>query len=280
MGGWTGIGKDRMNWDGVLSINGEPVKNNDLVTKFYTDANDFWQRVGTILSPKTAGDSVEGGIGSKFGTATTYWEFGTEDIGGIDSPILKPTDATGDYAIGTMQGGINLIPSVGGYNQVTLYNSAKDKYYIMASDPNNDYGHGAGTFVMTDFGTLNSKIWTDSDIESTGDITTIGSIATGTLTITASADNTNVSGVNTMFIDTSSGDVVVGGFSGGVAGQHLYIALTDWTNNVTLEHAEGEGTQDIIMHQATDETLTAEPGGWTLICDGSDWYDCSHARQV
>ena len=107
-----------------------------------------------------------------------------------------------------------------------------------------------------------------------------GAISSTTKTITASADNTDVSGVNTMFIDTSAGDVVVGGFTGGVAGQFLYIALTDWTNNVTLEHVEGVGTQDIIMHQATDETLTAEPGGWTLICDGSDWYDVSHAKHV
>lgn len=107
----------------------------------------------------------------------------------------------------------------------------------------------------------------------------VGAIASSTLTVTASADNTDVSGVNTMFITTSGGSVIIGGFKGGVAGQVLYIARKDATNDLTLEHAEGVGTQDIIMHEGTDETID-NYGGFVLVCDGSDWYDCSHAKHV
>jgi len=107
---------------------------------------------------------------------------------------------------------------------------------------------------------------------------TAGSISSATKTITASADNTDVSGVNTLWVTTASGAVVLGGLTGGVDGQVLYIVRKDTTNDLTLEHAEGAGDQDFIMHSGTDETI--DSGGVVLVCDGSDWYDCSHAKHV
>jgi len=106
-----------------------------------------------------------------------------------------------------------------------------------------------------------------------------GAISSATLTLTASADNTDVSGVNTIFVTTASGNVVLGGLTGGVEGQFLYIVRKDATNDLTLEHAEGVGDQDLIMHEATDETI-GNYGGFTFVCDGSDWYDVSHAKHV
>jgi len=110
------------------------------------------------------------------------------------------------------------------------------------------------------------------------DITTTGRISSGTKTITSSADNTDVSGVNTVWVTTAGGDVVLGGLTGGVDGQVLYIVRKDTTNDLTLEHAEGAGDQDFIMHQGSDEII--DGGGVVLVCDGSDWYDCSHAKHV
>ncbi len=37
----------------------DPTANQDAATKKYVDDNDFWQRVGTVLSPKTAGDDIK-----------------------------------------------------------------------------------------------------------------------------------------------------------------------------------------------------------------------------
>lgn len=109
------------------------------------------------------------------------------------------------------------------------------------------------------------------------------SLATGTLTHSAlgPTDDLDVSSVNTVFIDCSLNDVTIGAFLGGVNGQVLQIVkLCAAVNNVTLEHNEGTLNQNIFLHAGLDETLTGEYGGWTLVCNGSDWYDISHSKHV
>ncbi|MBA7570222.1 hypothetical protein ES708_11970 [subsurface metagenome] len=110
-----------------------------------------------------------------------------------------------------------------------------------------------------------------------------GAISSKTLTHSAigPTDNLNVSGVNIVFIDCSVNDVTIGGFVGGVNGQHLRIVrLCAAVNDATLEHNEGTGNQNIFLHRGADETLTGEYGGWTLVCNGSNWFDVSHAKHV
>ena len=109
----------------------------------------------------------------------------------------------------------------------------------------------------------------------TGNVTATYSIASGTLTQTATGptDNLDVSGVNTVFINTASNNVTIGGFVGGVDGQVLHVVVVNATNNAILEHAEGTGNQDIYLWQGSDETLAAKYGGWTLKCNGTHWYD-------
>lgn len=105
-----------------------------------------------------------------------------------------------------------------------------------------------------------------------------GSINSATLTVTASADNTDVSGVNIMFVNITS-NIVIGGLTGGVDGQVLHVVYKgNYTNTVTVEDTEGVGDQDIYTHTRLDETV--DGGGYTLVCDGTNWYDCSHARHV
>lgn len=105
--------------------------------------------------------------------------------------------------------------------------------------------------------------------------------ATSTFSTTGPTDNVDVSGVNTLFIEATSNAVTIGGFSGGVNGQRLAVVrCCASANNVTLEHNEGGGSQDIFLHAGADETLFTEYGGWDLICNGSDWFDISHAKHV
>ena len=113
----------------------------------------------------------------------------------------------------------------------------------------------------------------------TGNIEVEGAMSCGTLTITASSDTTDVSGINTLFIDPAA-TVVIGGFQGGVNGQHLTIVIIDPTQDITLEHAEGVSSQDIYLHKGTDETLSSTYGGWTLVCNGTSWFDADHAQHV
>jgi len=113
------------------------------------------------------------------------------------------------------------------------------------------------------------------------DVTTRISSGTTTLSAAGPTDNLDVSGVNTVYIDTSGGNVTLGGTVGGVDGQMLCIVVHDYTNNFTIEHNEGGGNQDFILHAQADETMTGEPGGWVFVNEnGNHWHDCSHAKHV
>lgn len=97
----------------------------------------------------------------------------------------------------------------------------------------------------------------------------------------APQDDVDVSNVNVLFLDCAANDVVIGGFVGGVNGQVLHICrLCAAANDATLEHNEGAGNQNIFLHAGGDETLTGEYGGWSLACDGTSWFDISHAKHV
>lgn len=105
-----------------------------------------------------------------------------------------------------------------------------------------------------------------------------GRISSNHLNVTASSDNLNVANVNTLFINIT-GDIILGGLTGGVAGQTLNIVLVgNFTNHVEIEHATGRGDQDFINHLSVDEFM--DHGGAIYICNGSDWYDASHSRHV
>ena len=94
-------------------------------------------------------------------------------------------------------------------------------------------------------------------------------------------DAVDVSNVNILFLDCAANDITIGGFIGGVNGQVLYVArLCAAVNDVTLEHNEGTPNQNIFLHRGQDETLGGEYGGWVLACNGSNWYDISHAKHI
>lgn len=79
----------------------------------------------------------------------------------------------------------------------------------------------------------------------------------------------------------AGGAIVIGGFVGGVDGQHLDITIINIDNDVTLEHNEGGVSQPILLHRGSDETIDGHFGGWSLVCHGGvDWHDLSHAKHV
>ncbi len=109
-------------------------------------------------------------------------------------------------------------------------------------------------------------------------------IASGAVTITTSAegDEVDVSEVNTIFIAPNGNPVIVAGFAGGVIGQKIDVVVTNATQNVTMEHNDPGNTasQHLFLHLSLNETLDSHFGGWQFVCDGSNWYDNSHARHV
>jgi len=163
--------------------------------------------------------------------------------------------------------------------------------------PSNIGGSTGDAFSIVDFGTAVAGVGGTARLTVTKTTGNVGlsvndphsrlevngaiSSETSTFSTVGPTDNVDVAGVNTLFIDCSSNAVTIGGFSGGVAGQYLHVVRKCSTaNNVTLENNEGGGSQDIFLHAGADETLNGEYGGWILVCDGSDWFDCSHSRHV
>jgi hypothetical protein len=109
------------------------------------------------------------------------------------------------------------------------------------------------------------------------------SINWGTLALSAvgPTDDLDVTDVNTVFVDTGSNNVTLGGTVGGVNGQILLVLVHDPTNNFIIEDHEGTGNQDFYLHAGADEQMTGEYGGWIFInMAGNHWHDASHAKHV
>lgn len=90
-----------------------------------------------------------------------------------------------------------------------------------------------------------------------------------------------VSGIHIIFLDTAAGAILIQGLSKGVNGQVIHIARIDALgNNTTLAHDNLFGIQKLFLHAMVNEILNGEYGGWALVCDGSNWFDISHAKHV
>jgi hypothetical protein len=86
-------------------------------------------------------------------------------------------------------------------------------------------------------------------------------------------DNVDVSGTTVLEVDTSGGSVTIGGFTGGVQGQILYVVKTTLdTYTLKLENNEGGGSQDIFSSDNSDISLVRIRGGVTLYCNGTSWF--------
>ena len=85
-------------------------------------------------------------------------------------------------------------------------------------------------------------------------------------------DNVDVSGTTVLECDTSGGHITIGGFTGGVQGQILYIVKTTSDfYRVVLENNEGGGSQDIFS-STNANVIIASRGGVTLYCNGTSWF--------
>ncbi|MBA7623492.1 hypothetical protein ES703_30888 [subsurface metagenome] len=113
-------------------------------------------------------------------------------------------------------------------------------------------------------------------------VTVNGVLALSTITLTAGVyNNLDATDHNVIFFDASGGLIVLGGFTGGVDGQIIQATrIEDSANDVVLAHNVPAATQKIFTHVGANETLNGEYGGWTLSCNGTSWFDVSHARHV
>jgi len=150
-----------------------------------------------------------------------------------------------------------------------------------------------GRLHMYDGGTLKVSLYTDGTdnfinagnvgIGLTAPTTTLDVEGTVSYKHTAfttagPTDNVDVSDTTVLEVDTSSNNVTIGGFSGGVQGQVLYIVKTDTTNFIQLEHDETPAAgshQKIFLTSGADERVVGY-GGYTLYCNGTNWFSLSN----
>ncbi len=152
-------------------------------------------------------------------------------------------------------------------NEVTGEAGAVDHYWIaivrtqvsLSTPPTEDLIQTVSTTIYG---------WDKDGVVSISKLEVAGNVSVATVTITTSSDAVAIGGGSILNVDTNSGHVTIGGFTGGVAGQILHIYNSD-TNNVLIEDDEATGNQDIKTNTGADVTITAE-GGVTLIYDGTD----------
>jgi len=61
---------------------------------------------------------------------------------------------------------------------------------------------------------------------------------------------------------------------------HLVIKTPDASNTVTITDTSGSN-QELYNHSEANYVFAVnERGGFIFICDGTNWYDVSHAKHV
>jgi hypothetical protein len=95
--------------------------------------------------------------------------------------------------------------------------------------------------------------------------------------ISSDSDAADVQGCNVLWVDTSGGNVTLGGLANGVDNQLLYVFKYGEANILTIEHQEGTGTQKFMLNAADlayDGTGVCVP----FVCKGGTWYIAAYPR--
>lgn len=105
----------------------------------------------------------------------------------------------------------------------------------------------------------------------TTDLNVQGAIAGRLVNLVVDTDNYDVSHAFAILANATAGNITIGGLSGGVNGQILFIFKITSANNVIIEHNEAAGTQKFVTKDASDITLSTY-GGVTCIFGNNNWY--------
>jgi len=196
------------------------------------------------------------------GTATNYGVY-----------IAACTGADKNYAIWDASGASWILD---GDSQKIYWGEAQD-YSIEWDGDDAVHTISAGSFVFTGGNVGIGEVAPDEKLEVNGNVHVVGKVYSGVATVSDAGptNNVDVAACNTVLLDTSDNSVTIGGFINGVAGQVIHVVRTSTTNDAILEHNESTGNQDTFLAAEGDHTLTTY-GGWTLVCDGTHWYEVGY----
>ena len=282
-----------------VTIEGILIKDSDIWlsdydTIYFGDGPDYalYYDSNRLIFTRTAGTS-EVWIGSSHGETLMAGHLFSDGNMGIGSSAMRHTwktwyDVLEIGGTGALYCNTTLTSSMQiGLAQNAYYDDTDSRWEYACTDEASLYAqvHGQHLFYVDDgtgAGAGNAITFTLAlTINDAANALFTGAISSGTLTITASAGDTDVSGVNTVFINSSGvgNDIDITGFANGVTGQVIYVSIIDHTNTITMKHNDGGGTQKLMLHDSSDEALT-DLGGWVFTFNGTYWYDVSHAKHV
>jgi hypothetical protein len=187
-------------------------------------------------------------------------DFDTSSINNLEATIAKITDSLGLY-------------EDDGYFTIGKSDYTKKYSWFLDGDTMKLYNHNDAS--------ENIKYYLDGIVQYSDTVKAVGFVASvidadkiisDTTTIAADHDSVDVSGHSILCVNTTGGNVTIGGFKGGVLGQHLDIIVINGTNNTILEHQEniGGNSQNLNLPDDGDMTIT-NSGGARAIFDGQYW---------
>jgi len=269
-----------------------------LIFKDSTDDDDhvieFRDESDNLVHTIRTNDNTGGGLGDSLCLGSVEnkpLQFITQDT------TRMVIDGSGNVGIGTTSPDSNLhIKSSSGSEPVLQLETALDgggaDTFIRLGDSTENYSYALGiddssnTFRLAYNGSsYNGAVLGTNDLLT---VTTAGNVGIGTTSptttldvegtvsykhtsLTANSDDLDVSGV-TVVEATPSGTTRLGGLTGGVQGQILYILKVDsGLGRLIIEHNEGTGNQDIFLSGGSDVQLSTR-GGMTLYCNGTSWF--------
>lgn len=94
-----------------------------------------------------------------------------------------------------------------------------------------------------------------------------------TKTQSSDTDALDVAGIGVVVVNTSAGNVTIGGLANGVYGQPVLIIKSSSANSMIIENNEATGTQKIITNTGADLTF-GNYGAVLLVYLGTFWFEC------
>ena len=205
------------------------------------------------------------------------------DLSFDDLSLSGDLDVAGKVGIGTDSPSVKLHVDSGTSDTVAIFKSSDSTARIQIQD-DDTANHIVSNNSTLSLGANNTLHANNLNIDPNGKIGIGLTAPTTTLDVEGAVsykhtafstagptDDLDVSDTTIIECNTVSNSITIGGFTGGVQGQILYLIKTVTANSLVIEHNEGGGSQDIFFTESSDKTIT-NYGGVTLYCNGTSWF--------